>query len=90
MSEEEEEAVDTLKRRLISNDDGGKKSSAVTTTELKIRITKRELEKLLSKVDVDELPVMDLLSQLIDVGDALESTHQRSWRPSLQSIPEVN
>ncbi|XP_038904231.1 uncharacterized protein LOC120090574 [Benincasa hispida] len=89
MSDEDEEAVETVRRRLVVHD-GARKCSANTTTELKIRITKRELEKLLSKVDVEELPVTELLSQLIDVGDAFESTHQRSWRPSLQSIPEVN
>ncbi|XP_022151029.1 uncharacterized protein LOC111019048 [Momordica charantia] len=90
---DEEEAVETVKRRLIPDDDGHgalRSSSLARTTEVKIRITKRELEKLLRKVDVEELPVTELLSQLIDVGDAFESTHRRSWRPSLQTIHELN
>lgn len=89
MSDEDEEAVEMVRRRLVA-DDGARKCLASTTTELKIRITKRDLEKLLRKVDVEELPVTELLSELIDIGDAFESTHRRSWQPSLQSIPEVN
>ncbi|XP_022985276.1 uncharacterized protein LOC111483315 [Cucurbita maxima] len=88
---EEEELVETLKRKLNA-DDGASRSSrgtTTTTTEVKIRMTKRELEKLLSKVEVEELPVTELLLQLIEVGDESESTHRRSWRPSLQSIPEL-
>ncbi|XP_022932152.1 uncharacterized protein LOC111438472 [Cucurbita moschata] len=83
---EEEEVVETVKRKLNA-DDGA--SRGTTTTEVKIRMTKRELEKLLSKVEVEELPVTELLLQMIEVGDESESTHRRSWRPSLQSIPEL-
>ncbi|KAE8650133.1 hypothetical protein Csa_011778 [Cucumis sativus] len=83
MSDDDEEVEEMLRRRLVVKN-GAQKCSASTTTELKIRITKRELEKLLCKVDVEELPVTELLSKLIDVGDTFESTHQRSWRPSLQ------
>lgn len=86
---EEEEVVETVKRKLNA-DDGASRSSRGTTTEVKIRMTKRELEKLLSEVEMEELPVTELLLQLIEVGDELESTHRRSWRPSLQSIPEMS
>lgn len=89
MSDDDEEVEEMLRRRLVV-ESRAQKCSASTTTELKIRITKKELEKLLCKVDMEELPVAELLSKLIDVGDAFESTHRRSWQPSLQSIPEVN
>lgn len=67
------------------------KSSSTTTTatEVKIKITKKQLEELLGKVDLKELSVQQVLAQLINVSDRFDS-HPRSWRPALQSIPEVN
>lgn len=67
------------------------KSSSTTTTatEVKIKITKKQLEELLGKVDLKELSVQQVLAQLINVSDRFNS-HPRSWRPALQSIPEVN
>lgn len=69
-------------------------SSAATTTtaashEVKVKITKKQLEELLGRVDVKELSVQQVLAQLINVSNQYE-TNQRSWRPALQSIPEVN
>ncbi|KAJ0102505.1 hypothetical protein Patl1_04200 [Pistacia atlantica] len=64
-------------------------SSTTGTTEVKIKITKKQLEELLGKVDVKELSVQQVLVQLMNVSDRYES-HHRSWRPALQSIPEVN
>ncbi|KAI3948832.1 hypothetical protein MKX01_022246 [Papaver californicum] len=52
------------------------------STEVKIRITKKELEELLGKIDVQGLSMEQILTQLI-------KTHE-SWRPALSSIPEVN
>ncbi|CAJ1964132.1 unnamed protein product [Sphenostylis stenocarpa] len=63
--------------------------SAKTTTEVKIKITKKQLEELLSKVDVRELRVEQVLSQLMDHSGGFQSL-QRPWRPALQSIPEDN
>ncbi|XP_027333480.1 uncharacterized protein LOC113848246 [Abrus precatorius] len=54
---------------------GGKKR----TTEVKIKITKKQLEELVGKVDVKELRVEEVLAQLMK---------HRPWRPALQSIPE--
>ncbi|XWS51872.1 hypothetical protein CRYUN_Cryun11dG0019300 [Craigia yunnanensis] len=64
-------------------------SSATTTHEVKVKITKKQLEELLGMVDVKELSVQQVLAQLINVSNQYE-TNQRSWRPALQSIPEVN
>ncbi|XP_059664169.1 uncharacterized protein LOC132309934 [Cornus florida] len=58
-------------------------------TEVKIKITKEQLEEMLGTVDVQGLSVQQVLTQLMNVSDRFE-THQRSWRPALQSIPEVN
>lgn len=63
------------------------------TTEVKIKITKKQLEALLGKVDVRDLRVEQVMAQLMSHSDRFQSqTHQRSWswRPALQSIPEVN
>ncbi|ESW18463.1 hypothetical protein PHAVU_006G043100 [Phaseolus vulgaris] len=64
-----------------------KGSFATVTTEVKIKISKKQLEELLSKVDVRELKVEQVLSQLMDHSGGFQ-TLQRPWRPALQSIPE--
>ncbi|GJW32485.1 hypothetical protein Tco_0052517 [Tanacetum coccineum] len=63
--------------------DGGKK----TKTEIKIKISKKQLEEVLGRTDVQGLTVEKLLAQLMSVSERFE-THERSWRPALQSIPE--
>ncbi|CAK9321833.1 unnamed protein product [Citrullus colocynthis] len=89
----DEEALEMMKRSLMAYDGTSRSSVAAagTTTEVKIKITKRELEILLGNYKVvevkEELPTAQFLSRLIDVDDALEMQPQ-SWRPSLQSIPE--
>ena len=58
--------------------------------EVKIKITKKQLEELLGKTDVQGLTVQQVLAQLIKVsGDDFQS-NQKPWRPALQSIPEVD
>jgi len=64
-------------------------ASKTTTTEVKIKITKKQLEELLSKVDKRELRVEQVLAQLMNHSNGYESL-QRSWRPALQSIPEID
>ncbi|KAI3708548.1 hypothetical protein L2E82_37767 [Cichorium intybus] len=58
-----------------------------TTTEVKIKISKKQLEELLGTTDVKGLTVQQVLAKLMNVSDGFES-HQRPWRPELQSIPE--
>ncbi|KAE9456649.1 hypothetical protein C3L33_11583, partial [Rhododendron williamsianum] len=62
---------------------------ATKTTEVKIKITKKQLEELLGKVEVQGLSVHQLLDQLMSASDRFVA-QQRSWRPALQSIPEIN
>ncbi|OMO80637.1 hypothetical protein CCACVL1_12838 [Corchorus capsularis] len=64
-------------------------TSSNSTHEVKVKITKKQLEELLGRVDVKELSVQQVLAQLISVSNQYEA-NQRSWRPALQSIPEVN
>ena len=67
-------------------------NSASTTagTEVKIKITKKQLEELLSKADVKDMTVQQVLAKLISVSDRYQTQQIRAWRPALQSIPEVN
>ncbi|XP_058759580.1 uncharacterized protein LOC131632877 [Vicia villosa] len=62
---------------------------AKTMTEVKIKITKKQLEELLRKVDVRELKVDQVLAQLVSHSNGYKS-FERSWRPALQSIPEMD
>ncbi|KAK3199677.1 hypothetical protein Dsin_023092 [Dipteronia sinensis] len=64
-------------------------TKTTTTTEVKIKITKKQLEELLGRAELKQLSVQQVLAQLMNVSDRYE-TNQRSWRPALQSIPEVN
>ncbi|EYU19259.1 hypothetical protein ABFS82_13G169000 [Erythranthe guttata] len=56
-------------------------------TEVKVKISKKQLETLLKKADVEGLSTEQVLAQLMNVADQLEA-HQRSWKPALKSIPE--
>nr|GMC81454.1 DUF4228 domain protein [Ipomoea batatas]GMC83722.1 DUF4228 domain protein [Ipomoea batatas]GMC89826.1 DUF4228 domain protein [Ipomoea batatas] len=58
--------------------------------ELKIVISKKQLEQLLGKGETAADQV--LAGLLVDAGNrgGSEMLRQRSWRPRLQSIPEVN
>ncbi|GFZ12521.1 hypothetical protein Acr_23g0009060 [Actinidia rufa] len=60
-------------------------------TEVKIKITKKQLEELLGRVEMQGMSVHQLLAQLMSASDPFEAHHShRSWRPQLQSIPEGN
>lgn len=65
----------------------GEKSGVPSSTEVKIKITRQQLEDLLGRVDVQGLSVQQVLDQLMNVSDGIQTQH-RSWRPALQSIPE--
>lgn len=85
-------AMKMEEKGLLGDDESGLISSSTTaakTTEVKIKITRKQLEELLGRVDIKDLSVHQVLAQLMSVSDRYEE-HQRSWRPALQSIPEVN
>ncbi|KAK9080656.1 hypothetical protein SSX86_000414 [Deinandra increscens subsp. villosa] len=78
--DEEEDSGDRF-----SSCGGGKRR----TTEVKIKITKKQLEELLGMKEVQGMTVEQVLTRLINGGDGVfESAGQRSWRPALHTIPE--
>ncbi|MBA0876688.1 hypothetical protein Goshw_001709, partial [Gossypium schwendimanii] len=78
---------DEEKGLLVNNPEIGLNASPSAIHEVKVKISKKQLEELLGRVDAKELSVQQVLEQLINVGNQYEAT-QRSWRPALQSIPE--
>lgn len=68
-------------------------SSSNSYREMKIKITKKQLEELLGRAEVYGISVDQVLARLINDKnheDHFEIHYQRSWRPVLQTIPEVN
>ncbi|CAL5062518.1 unnamed protein product [Urochloa decumbens] len=75
-----------------------KGENAPAPTEVKIRITRKQLEELLRRVEGgkenggDGVPVRDVISELLYVASTSSNFRHREedgqWRPSLQSIPE--
>lgn len=63
-------------------------------TEVKVKMTKKQLEELMGRVELKQMTVQQVLAQLIMTvssnSDPYETDHQQPWRPVLQSIPEVN
>ena len=56
--------------------------------QVRIKITKRELEELLASARVHDMPVDRVFSQLINGVNQSHVLRQRSWEPSLHSIAE--
>lgn len=70
---------------------------AVAATEVKIRITRKQLEELLRRVEDGKhsggsgAPVEEIISELLCVASTSSNFRHREegqWRPSLQTIPE--
>ncbi|PIA57922.1 hypothetical protein AQUCO_00500087v1 [Aquilegia coerulea] len=59
-----------------------------SSTAVKIKITKKQLEELLGRADVQSLSIEQVLTQLMNISD-VESQAQ-PWKPVLQSIPEMD
>ncbi|KAK3432042.1 hypothetical protein EUGRSUZ_E04063 [Eucalyptus grandis] len=86
------------KKRLLDDADGKKVSSSSSSRrrEIKIQISKEELEKLVHKIEAQGLSLEQVLPLLINEntfdrrgsGFTKYGRH-RSWRPALQSIPEA-
>ncbi|KAL3740718.1 hypothetical protein ACJRO7_021918 [Eucalyptus globulus] len=84
------------KRPLDGADGQRVSSSSSRRREIKIKISKEELEKLVQKMEAQELSLEEVLPLLINKntfnchgsGFAKNGSH-RSWRPALQSIPEA-
>lgn len=65
------------------------KSAGTKTDQLKIKVTKKQLEELLGRADMEGMSNERLLVELVKVKGEFDVRH-RPWRPALQSIPEVD
>lgn len=83
VAEEEEETAEI--EGLLGKSVSSRSPEAVEV--VKVRITKRQLEELLGKVDGKELTVHQAVVALLSAGPG---SHHRPWQPALQSIPEAN
>ncbi|CAM8998523.1 unnamed protein product [Rhodiola kirilowii] len=74
-----------------------------STTEVKIKMTKKELKEIFERVEQQGMPVGEVLAELLENrtasygggeggfgGGEAEMRRQQSWRPMLQSIPEID
>jgi DNA-binding transcriptional regulator YhcF (GntR family) len=93
----QEKAMNSIKEEgLLGDNNTGDFTSCsptttTSTTKVKIKITKKQLEELIGKVEVKELSVEQILSMLMNGSSndrSYEAHDQLSWRPNLQSIPE--
>ncbi|XP_052178669.1 uncharacterized protein LOC127792257 [Diospyros lotus] len=62
-------------------------AAAAQVTEVKIKITKKQLAELVKKMERKELLVEEVVALLVSAGDGFEA-HHRPWKPALQSIAE--
>lgn len=70
-------------------------SASSKVREVKVKITKKQLEELLGKMNMNNVQQQQqgfsaeqVLGQLVKVS-VYSETHNRSWTPRLKSIPEV-
>ncbi|XP_021758651.1 uncharacterized protein LOC110723613 [Chenopodium quinoa] len=92
MTEDEKSAMKKEEEELAITYDSKETKSSTTSKikEVKVKVTKRQLEKWLGKMNVEQkgLCVEQALAQLIKVSVHCKTYH-RSWRPMLQTIYEV-
>ncbi|CAN4124165.1 unnamed protein product [Withania somnifera] len=83
--------LDAEKEGLLWNNISNNFSSLNSKRRTKTRITKKELEEMLGRVNTQGVTVDQVLSaMLIDSrGDGFDHRIQRQWRPVLQRIPEI-
>ncbi|XP_010923893.1 uncharacterized protein [Elaeis guineensis] len=61
----------------------------VGSTEVKVKISKKQLEELLQRVEGKGLPIQQVLTDLLSMGEVALREREQHWRPALQSIPEI-
>ncbi|KAD5507658.1 hypothetical protein R6Q59_031553 [Mikania micrantha] len=76
------------KRQESSGDRFSSSDGKRPVTEVKIKITKKQLGELLCMKEMHGLTLDQVLNRMINGGDRVFDFHQRSWCPALQSIPE--
>ncbi|EOA15372.1 hypothetical protein CARUB_v10006011mg [Capsella rubella] len=80
-----------------SNATSSSSSTSCGRREIKIRMTKKELEDLMRNIGLKGLTAEEILSKLMfDGGDQTGLSavdlrnHHQPWKPALQSIPEID
>ncbi|CAN8274264.1 unnamed protein product [Cochlearia groenlandica] len=88
---------DDDEEKLLGKTPCSETSSSCVKREVKITMTRKEFEELMRNIQMKGLSTEEVLSKLLfDGGDQIGSAvdvadnHQRSWRPALQSIPEID
>ncbi|XP_010448967.1 PREDICTED: uncharacterized protein LOC104731332 [Camelina sativa] len=78
-----------------SSETSSSSSTSCGRREIKIRMTRKELEDLMRNIGLKGLTAEEILSKLIfDGGDQIGfsavdlTNHHQPWKPALQSIPE--
>ena len=89
INKEEKSAMKMEEKKLKISKIGG--NSTTKIKEVKVKVTKKQLERLLGKINEEQkgLSIEQVLGQLVKVSVNCE-TRYRCWKPMLQSIPEVN
>ncbi|CAD5176648.1 unnamed protein product [Musa acuminata subsp. malaccensis] len=64
------------------------RKQGVASTEIKTRISKKQLEELLHQADEKGLPLKKILVDIATIGGVCTENRDRCWRPNLQSILE--
>ncbi|XAR53840.1 hypothetical protein NMG60_11022539 [Bertholletia excelsa] len=79
-------------KQSMLNERGGSSSypSASPKMQVKIRITKKQLEQLIEQVEDRDVTARQIVSLIMDAGDRFKDQHQEPWRAALESVPEVN
>nr|XP_009770082.1 PREDICTED: uncharacterized protein LOC104220825 [Nicotiana sylvestris]XP_016432780.1 PREDICTED: uncharacterized protein LOC107759365 [Nicotiana tabacum] len=98
--EEKEKLLSDNSKDLFSSSSSSSSSSSLSSStnnykEVKIRISKKELEKMLGKIEnMEEVTMDQLLSGFLNSSnnsfECENFQRQRSWKPRLQSIPEID
>lgn len=94
---DEDDYGEKLLGETVTSSSSSSSSSSCVRREIKIRMTKKELEDLMRNIDLKSLTAEEILSKLLfdggnQIGFAvdLSNHHQQPWRPALQSIPEMD
>ncbi|PIA57920.1 hypothetical protein AQUCO_00500085v1 [Aquilegia coerulea] len=76
---------DSAGESLLGDD---KQNVVSTSTKVKIKFTRKELEELLAKIELEGLSVEQVIDKLINRRNQLNA-HKQAWTPVLACIPEV-
>lgn len=87
-----ESCKESVKREVAGDENSGGRSCTTggktPATEVKIKITKKQLEELLGMKEMHGMTIEQVLTRLINGGEGVFDFNQRTWKPELYSIPE--